>query len=246
MAIEFTDDFETGDTSKWDSAIQTNGTLTVESLNPRYGSKHLRVTTIAGTGQKRVYVQKILIPTTAKNIRAYVYLNPTTLLPAERVTLLAIYGSATDLPTNYVATVSVVGGNLVLYYQDGTDVYKTANPNIPMLMGSYVCLELGVKIGSGNGEIHVWLNGTEVISVANVNNVHVGDAVEARTGLVFTDATTPQTADVDEVAIGDSYIGLYQPSIPPNGGGFPTMWIIGGVVSTIVAIGIIFLLRKKE
>ncbi len=245
MAVQFTDDFETGDTSKWDSAIQTSGTLTVESLNPRYGSKHLRTTTIAGTGQKRVYVQKILAPTTTKNIRAYVYLNPTTLLPAERVTLLVIYGSATGLPTNYVATVTVVGGNLVLYYQDGTDVYKTANPNIPMPTGNYVCLEIGVKIGSGNGEIHVWLDGTEIITVANVNNALVGDVVEARTGLVFTDATTAQTADVDEVAIGDSYIGPYQP--PLNGGApFPTMWIIGGVVSAIVVIGAILLLRRKK
>jgi hypothetical protein len=235
LVVEFSDGFETGDTTKWDAAIQTNGIISVEGLNPRFGTKHLRCVSNAGTGQKRVFVQKFITAGNIKHIRAYIYIAPSVVGSAERVTFMALYPSGA--PTNYIATVTLLGTKLVSYFRNAGK-YAYADSALELSHGAYHCLELGVKVGAGDGELHVWLDGTEVITLLNLSNSEFGSVLEARAGISFTEAVESQTVDMDEVAIGDSYIG---PVLPPK-----PCWIATAAFLSPVAPQLNYLRRFRD
>ena len=211
MVVEFTDGFESGDINKWDEVIVSECQVTVETVSPKFGTRHLRSTSIAGTAQKRGCVAKFFADAQVKFCRGYFQLNP---IPptGQRPSLIGLY-PAVGYPANFYVSVGLgefgetTPPTLRCDYRDA-GVTKSAVTGISLDPNKYYCLEVGVKVGAGTGEVHLWLDGQEVVTITGVNNAEWAGIGLARVGIIFADATLPATTvDVDEVAIGTSYIG---------------------------------------
>jgi hypothetical protein len=230
VSIEFKDGFESGNLLAWNDTVTTNGSVSVESINPRFGTYHFRGVTLDGATQKRAAVIKMVTESSIKNVRGYFFWNPGPVVASsERITFISMYPGV-NAPTNYLCAMTLRGSHLIIFYRDAT-TYKEYDTGIVLTSGIYRMFELGCTVGAGNGEVKAYVDGQQVASLLNLTNNEWGGITQIRMGVAFADAVAAQTVDMDEVAIAPTYIGPFQlPATPIN-----PLLVVGGLIAVAIA-----------
>lgn len=242
MSIEFKDGFESANLLAWNSTVTTNGAVGAESVNPRFGTYHFRGATLAGATQKRAAVIKTVTESSTKNARGYFFWNPGPATPSERMTFICMY-PAVNAPTNYFCTMTLRGDHLIIFYRDA-GAYKEYDTGVilPLPSPIYIMFELSCTVGAGNGEVKAYVDGQQVASLPNLTNNEWGGITEIRMGAAFLDAAVAaQTVDMDEAAIGPTYIGPFLQPYPLN-----PLLVVGGVIAVAVAAIVTIYVTKRR
>lgn len=197
----FCDDFETGDTTKWDGKVLSGllDTIQVDAIRPLHGTYSADARGLAGgfdlglAGAQTAALAKAIIPTVGGSLwaRTYVYFSQP---PAPNEQVLALTAGGT---LGYQAGIGSAGSWAL--YEDGAVASQASGAAPPG--GSWICLELGVDLrnnivtlaADGQTLIHVKLRQTAVPS-------------DLELGLVEAPATAARIF-FDDVAAATSRIG---------------------------------------
>ena len=215
MAILFEDGFETGDLSKWDGVIETNGTVAIgERATPDdvLGRYFLIGDISAGGSNYRACVTKA-VSVALVHARAYVSVEQG--VPENGLTLISTV-CANGMTPGVIRARNIDGvDQLEVAYQDSTGGYHSVafSPPTNLVPGTTYLLELMVKPGAGDGEIRAWVGENEVVTLTGLDMNH-GLVTELRFGAVVLLGTGGAIVYADACAIGDSYIGPAEPTGP--------------------------------
>ncbi|HEX7347562.1 MAG TPA: hypothetical protein VF253_12280, partial [Candidatus Limnocylindrales bacterium] len=191
----FTDDFETGNLTKWDSS--TN--FTVQSAIRNAGTYAGRATAPSGsafvsknlaTGQADVYLRSFV------NVVSH---NGT--IPLLRM------GSATNslISLNLNTSDQLIVRNL--------HVAQTRQTGVPMVPGSFVELQLHLHIGGTSGFAEVWVNGTKATAIDGAWDFGTAQIGKVALGVQASGSTAALDVVFDDVVAATTMVG--------GGGGDP-------------------------
>ena len=188
----FSDGFESGDFSAWDS---TTGSPSVQSSVVNSGSYAM-----SATGTSNVYAQKTFTDQTIVYIRFYA-----------RWTALDDTADGTR-PLRVLGNDGSSGLFVVRVQTSGISFYNVYGTNIgwhkystTMNTNQWHCIEVKIKGGS-DGEYRLWLDGTEVITLTGQDNSGMPDVDAIQVGLTKYSVTST-TVYIDDVVVADTYIG---------------------------------------
>ena len=214
----FTDNFETGDFSKWTGTKSHDGGVSagIQTGTVYSGTYSTRFVVADQAYESGYCLYKDLGATyTTINARTYVYLTATPKVGS----VMEVMGFSSDgwIPNAVGTRIDIVnvGGNAqwrVNYYSGGWQSGYVGS----VQAGNWYCIETHLVIGSGNGETRFYVNDTEVLTKTGLSNTAAGAWVRYLS-LGINDETGGNTLNVfyDSVAVADSYIG-------PEGSPSPT------------------------
>ncbi|MCL1971301.1 MAG: hypothetical protein FWF66_07615 [Candidatus Bathyarchaeota archaeon] len=230
MTNIFDEDFESGNFSNWTAVNAAVGTsISVSSVWARQGSNSALFTN-NGLNNVIMYLQKTISAMDEVYLRFYF-----------KATALTIDSTGYILLAG-LRSVSGLVGQLRLKPQNGNnylqlDYYtgSTLNQRLSatqVLVDTVYCVELYFKRGSGNGELHVYLDGVEVGDLA-VTGFSLNSAVNSV--MLGSDWANYPGANnfmiyYDSVIVSDSYIG------PIQGGGSGSGGFDGGTINDPLVI----------
>jgi len=200
----FEDGFESGDFSAWDGTYVSAGeTANVVTSNPYQGTYNARFVTNGDGTYESAYCYKNLNEEPVVYARGYFYLSQTS---QERgPTLIMLLGDAYELA--YARLRPDGTDKWELGYRDSGSLQTVTTTNSFPGVNTWVCVELYVKIGSGDGEAKLYVNGTEILSVSSLTNDDKGNVDLARFGIYDLGYSQVLTLDVDCIVVADEYIG---------------------------------------
>ena len=201
----FSDGFETGDTSKWNGTETTNGgAVTVLSAAAHSGSYGCRASSSGETNCVAETYEKL--SATALYERAFFKLN--TLLPtAGQVIMLLEFINGSNYNTIAAVGLGVNLGVSTIFLQiaDGAsydyDIY-----NYTLQIGTWYCLELYLDVAL-LGSASVWLGGAQIITTSGIDTSQQGAIGQCEFGVPYSSVTSAFTLDYDDCVISSSYIG---------------------------------------
>jgi hypothetical protein len=195
----FCDDFETGDTSKWNSVnVAGGGSLNVDNVHPWAGSYSLDVTGTAGSnGHAELGKNLTPLGLSTLSLRAYV---SSASVPASYTLFLALFNG-----TKGWAVGGDGSGNWVVTQDSGTLADLTTN--VPVPVNQWVCVELITNPPSAMflaGRVRLFTDGNLILDATP------GDftaPTELDVGLVRSPAGQTPHVYVDDVALANAPIG---------------------------------------
>jgi len=202
----FQDGFESGDFSAWTGTSVSGGTATVVSTPTHHGSYAAKFETTILGGYARVY--KVLASAYAIiHVRVYVYLNN---LPTADGQIMRFVRFENTI-NGWVGDSGIknVGGTIYPYrrhYIRGVTEYTGTTP-LNLSTGVWYCFEDRRVIDGANGEIRIWLNGTEVLTNTGLDTDDRGNIDRINAQLHTEYITTPVSCVIDCVVVADTYIG---------------------------------------
>jgi hypothetical protein len=218
----FTDNFETGDFSKWTGIRSHNSGVSadIQTGTVYSGTYAMRLVVADQASESGCCLYKDLgAGYTTINARAYLYLNA---IPKDG-SVMEVMGFSSDgwIPNAAGTRIDIknVGGNVqwrINYYNGGwQSSYVGA-----VQAGNWYCIEVHLAIGTGNGETRFYVNGTEVLTKTGLSNTPAGGSVRYLS-LGVNDEAGGNTLNVffNSVAVANSYIGLEgspSPTPPPT------------------------------
>jgi len=202
----FEDGFESGDFSQWSTVVPTSGETYTVVDNLKYdGSYGARFTTNGDGGTERVYIYKNIGAQTELYVRGYFNLQSG--LPLDnannRFNIFSFVNAGAA-----IASMGVIRnqGADVWYINSGLGVWNaTSGP----ATNQWYCVEFYIKIGSTDGALAVYIDGTPIISEVNRNTAALAASIDTvRCELVFVNGIThPLDLYSDCLAISNYYIG---------------------------------------
>jgi hypothetical protein len=205
--VAFCDGFESGAIdSHWNSTVNVNGTVTVDSTRAYRGSYslHIHNNALAAKATADVELNEgLTFPSNHFFIRAYVWV-PSAFTNVEADFILA----EQDVPPYSGVTLALING---MFKTDNmiANLTKTSSTMAPR--DQWVCLEWEVQLGS-SGYTALQVNGTTVAALSGTQNLQVSPAINAIGMALVT--TAPPSSSVpardlwfDEVMIDSSAIG---------------------------------------
>jgi hypothetical protein len=216
MARIFEDGFDDGTLNKWTGTKILSARLEVSSISPYKGLYHLLTSNLVIQSQERAQVFVSLTPATRLlYARAYVQfasglpLNPSASPtdPLTRVAVIWFYGGNNTTGIGGAKIEKRAGGDeLIISCVTKAGTVMNGRSGIYPVMGRYYCVEVMLKIGVGNGEMRLWIDGQEVASIVGIDNSQYDiDAVRFGTLHTWLDHEVPVYED--QCVVGDSYIG---------------------------------------
>ena len=202
----FQDGFESGDFSAWDGTYNTSGaSLSPETANPHHGSYHARLTTTGANLYETAYVYKSLNEQPIVYCRAYFYFH--SLSNDRGPTCIVLRGDTYPLAYCRLKAGSSLQSHWTLGYRNnGAEESVSTTDGFPS-ENSWVCVELYVKVGSGDGEAKLYINRTEILSATGLTNNDKGNVDKVEVGGLEIGYNPTITIDFDCVVVADTYIG---------------------------------------
>jgi hypothetical protein len=209
-SVLFSDGFESQDFGAWTGTATTSGDYAmVVDTNPHTGYSSAQLQTEAITsGTRRAYVYEGIEQSSAIYARGYFYIGAGLPLTDsdDRFTLIQFLGPEGNIISNLqIRRVQGEDRFSILAYagqmQTATEVYPSS--------GTWYCLELFTKIHATEGEIRAYVDGTELVSLTNLNTTASGGIVSVRFGLASSmNVQHRTTVYVDDAVVNTGYIGL--------------------------------------
>lgn len=220
----FSDGFESGDFSAW-TGTETTGscTATVVSDVKYQDSYSAKFYTPGGFSDTRSRAYKTLSQAYS-TIHVRVYFRTSKIPTANDRKMdkpISLYNSDNGMLLK-VSILKTSGGTLqwgLRVYTDSGWITYTADDNT-ISANTWYCLEVKLVVGNGNGEVHLWVDGTEKISQTGLDNDGRGNCDKVYVGLHWYQTNydgssahqVTETNWVDCVVVADTYIG---PIAPP-------------------------------
>jgi len=213
----FSDGFESGDFSAWSGTSNTGSdsqinVVSTESHHGTYGCK-ANITVEGANWEKPAQVYETVNDPTDVYVRAYVKIavGPDS---GYQENLVGVGRSSSIWHCKGLVGVKNVSGTLYwlsrAHEEDGSRTYKTSSTSLQL--NTWYSVEIRVKQDATAGEIHVWVDGTELTDIAQtglnldgtytVNNIKVGLLTDSRAKV----SGFPEVY-IDCVVVSDSYIG---------------------------------------
>jgi len=212
--VFFFDGFESGDFSAWDlifvSENETTGiedTAEVITTDPYHGNYHAKFTDDGSDWAEQAVVQYDSF-TAQSEVYKRSYIKFKSGLPQyddRRIAFMVLYAGGAN--TVLEARVSKSTDIWQLYYfKDGS--YVTLDYTSGPSLDTWYNVEIYIKIHDTQGEVRMYVNGTEILSDSGFDNDDYGNVVAARVGLIsYCYIDTVQSVYVDSVVLSNSYIG---------------------------------------
>ena len=212
MTILFEDGFETADVSLWDGTVITTGEK-VEVVTPGIHGKYAILCSSASAGPDQyATVTKTMTPAaTMLNARGYFAVKGGLPLPTDgdRINLIIFL--------NYACNVAITRVNGVDQFQlrvwnETTRTWVVANSGISPQINKVYCVELEWR---ANQTAKLYIDGKLAgqVDIAGINDNTIS-TVRFGLGVTVTAGHTGLSVLCDTCAIGDAYIGPYQPVTP--------------------------------
>ena len=194
------------DNGKWDGESETSGAdLSVSSANPHHGSYHARLETTGQNTYETAYVYKNLNEESVVYCRAYFYFHD--LSQNRGPTCIVLRGDNRALAYCRLKAGSTLQSHWTLAYRNnGAEESQHTTEGFPS-ENTWVCVELYVKIGNGDGEAKLYVDGTEILSATGLTNDDKGNVDRVEVGGRDIGYNPTITMDFDCVVIADTYIG---------------------------------------
>ncbi|RLF10445.1 MAG: hypothetical protein DRJ69_03115 [Thermoprotei archaeon] len=202
MTVIFEDSFESGDFSAWDGTFTTTGeTAEVVTTDPYQGVYHAKFTCDGSSTGEYTFVYKT-VNETVLYTRAYFKI--LTSLPVSGYYYRLIQYK-TDAHANF-ANFGIINSAGTIYWQidcfAGTDRYQ-----YDIQLDTWYCLEFYAKVNTANGELKGYLNGTEILSLTDLDFSGDASIDRVEVGERYSNGQTAHTIYVDCVKVADTYIG---------------------------------------
>jgi hypothetical protein len=182
----FQDNFETGSFGKWTSTSTTTGeTATVSTLHPHHGSYHGRFTSNAGNQIESAYsIAKIY----GSDVYARGYFYLTRGLPLDdnedRLYFIRFTVNGQSLAGAGIRRISGVD-SWVIYARDGATLVGPASAQSPSPQnGRWYCIELHLKSSSTQGQVQLYVDGTKILEISNINTASLDNPDAVDFGLI--------------------------------------------------------------
>jgi len=229
MPVIFTDNFETD--VVWTKQVTTSGEkIAIVIIS---GDKAAQFSTDGVEASEMCYLQENLSQLYSEIfVREYVLYND---IPAAIKTSYPLDIRNREASGGAVAAAQLIGNRLYLLYDDILHpTGKSIDTGIDIVVGQFYCIEIHAKIGTTDGLVQLYVNGTKVAEVLNINNLTtVGPVQIIQVGERWFTGKVSHTLLIDEVVVATEYIGLLPQ--PPQPTKIP-VWKIGAAV--VVAISI--------
>jgi hypothetical protein len=208
----FFDNFDSGTTTKWDTLTESSGSLIATSTSRFAGGYATAASSSAGAGEATLSYDTNAALTTGY-ARFYMYFpNDWTMQGGafEEVVIHTI--TDTSFNNRYLLSVeyqsSTEETRLFAKYYTSTqseNIANTGSAGVLFSKGEWHLVEVKSVISTGSGELTVWLDGEEVISVTGVNT---GDTEleNVNLGLLYVSNVTDQWFYLDEFAFDNTRI----------------------------------------
>jgi DNA-directed RNA polymerase subunit RPC12/RpoP len=206
----FSDGFESGDFSAW-TGTTTGGTNTATVVDTWAHHGTYSAKFVMATGTYNCYAYETI---TAQNLvytRIYVKITSKSLGTSLFTFLLGVYDTAGG---GVRAFIGVYSDRMNLYLRYNGANYATSSTTLSL--NTVYCLEIMYKRGTTDGEVHVYLDGSEVNDLAKTGLSSDYSANQIRVGSGIAGQSSPAvlTDYVDCVVVADTYIGP-EPPPPP-------------------------------
>jgi len=207
MAELFSDGFESNDFSAWDGT--TNGSEDsapeVQSDLKYAGSYAAQIDTTVANGYSCCYIAHGSSYATY-HVRGYYRVSALPLNGEE-----SAFGKIKDSSNNdllFWGMSRTAGGQTQWFlYNVVTDTIYTVNATINV--DTWYCVEFGVVVDSSTGELHLYVNGDEIIDETNLNtgSTNIYKLYVGHFGIFGSYVGTFGTVTYDCVVVADEYIG---------------------------------------
>lgn len=217
--VYFEDDFEAGSFKPEWTITKTDGeTANVVSISPFRGRFHaaFECDGLPGTAGEMSYAQVSVKSLYDCYVRQYVRF--TKALPPSGMSYIPL-NLRTALPSGYsLAYVYVSGGatpKFGLYWADQAGSHYSLT-DVTVQLDKWYCIEVHVKVGSGDGAYELWIDGTKVFAIEGIDNLtarrespYLGGPVNyIQTGERWASKGAPaHGVYVDEFIVAGGYIG---------------------------------------
>ena len=212
----FEDGFESGDFSEWTGTKTLNGNIEVDSTHVYQGSyaAHANVTQTAGWEKASCY--KDITAKATVFARAYFYIT-TMPINTHYLTLIKLSNTSTGFSNSFRVKPD---GYLEIYYRDNGG-YQTDTSATQLNVNMWYCIEVKTVISSSEGEVRVYLDGSEVTDLTHtgLNNSDTGNVNRIYFG-IDPAYDTPGELWFDCVVVDDEYIGPLSSNNAPTIGQF--------------------------
>ena len=201
--ILFSDGFESGDLSAWSGPTTTSGESAIVAGDmPHSGSFAGEFSTNGDGGVERSYVTANV---GGSDVYVRGYFNIQAGLPmADTDDRFNLYSFMTGTTTLASLSVRHAGGQDVWSITSIDGVYYAGTGPA---MDQWYSVEFYIHIGTSDGELALWVDGTPVFDQTGLN-MGSSDVTSIRNGLVYVNAVTENVELInDDVAISDTYIG---------------------------------------
>jgi len=204
----FSDGFESGDFSAWDGTANYYGSSSIVSTPVYQGSYAAKFTcTDDSVGAYGVAYKNL--GSAYSTIHMRVYLRISALPNGARFGCYKLRNAASAGDQFYVGVLNDAGTEKWGVFVEYTDTWYTYTEDITL--DTWYCIEVKIVRDSSNGEVHLWRNGTEIITETGINT-GANDINKVYAGYQHTSSMGGSGALVDVyvdcVVVADAYIGL--------------------------------------
>jgi hypothetical protein len=187
------------DFSAWTGQnLTAEQTLEVSTTQKHHGANSIKSITAGSGGQANIY--KTISAASTAYLRFYEYIDSTS------GTSYIIFGSLSGLFE--MASVGVTGATNALYLRFRSGAGTSADTSATTLsIDTMYCIELYFKQGNGDGEVHVYLNGSEVADLAQTGLTNNNTVTNVKVGQ-WANWRSATTSYADCVVVSDAPIGV--------------------------------------
>jgi len=206
----FSDGFESGNFSAWTgTGVTTGETATVVTTDPHHGTYHADFETDGSSLFENCYAYKTFTEQATVYSRAYIKFK--TVLPASEQYYLPMQHVGTDWIT--MLRVYNDAGTLKwrVYYHNGTSHLYADSTSPTINLDTWYCIELYTKVDATTGEVKLYVDGVERVSVTGLDTTAHGNItrfeVGEREAYGGSGNAPAHGVYVDCVVVADTYIG---------------------------------------
>ena len=215
QAALFSDGFESGNFNLWNGGASYGGSglaPVVQSSaahNGLYAAK-FAIGTAAGNGYS-ILVDAVSSTSTTMHIRAYCGFNATSIASGNYIYLGPTICDNTN-SNDEAALIYNNGGKIVwgMRYRNNTGYQGAINTTSSIIptANTWYSIEVMTTIGSGTGEVAMWINGISVIHVTGITNTIIPNLQNYQLGPYSSGTlTAPIAIYCDDAVMSTSYIG---------------------------------------
>jgi len=203
----FSDGFESGDFSAWDGTANYYGSSSIV-LSPVYQGSYAAKFTCTDDSVGAYGVAYKNLGSAYSTIHMRVYLRISALPNGARFGCYKLRNAASAGDQFYVGVLNDAGTEKWGVFVEYTDTWYTYTEDITL--DTWYCIEVKIVRDSSNGEVHLWRNGTEIITETGINT-GANDMDKVYAGYQHTSSMGGSGALVDVyvdcVVVADTYIG---------------------------------------
>jgi parallel beta-helix repeat protein len=214
-AVFFEDGFESGDFSAWTGTSVSGGVLEVQTVayDGTYAERAYDT-----TGSQHAYAYTTFPGQTTIYFRTYILTDSVANPKYHSRFVMGLLGSSN---TYFLAQLQIGNPSVSsepryqVLYRDGSSDHSSGWSSNILSSDTWYCFEIKVTVGSGSGEVRVYENGAETITLTGLDNDGQGTSVDAiRLGIWDGYGTSPWDVKADSVAVADTYIGTEVTALP--------------------------------